>query len=437
MITKIEIDGYKSFENFEIELEPFTVVAGVNGVGKSNLFDAVKHIGRIATLSLREAFETERGSLENLFTAYPDGKRAKIISYAVELLLPNIIVDQFSESVKLSYLRLRYEVSISYSEKDYKLNLESEKLLIIKRNEDKFLSRHKRIRSQLPRLTGGRSPFIDTSSDEKNNTITISQDGRAGNKRTVNAEGAFRTIMSSITTVEFPHAFAVKTLLENVHFLQLNPEKIRLPSDFSATDRMASDGEFLASSLRALGIRDRKLFKRISNDISYIVPGIKSLNIIEDEKRQQYRISATHVDGYEIDARQLSDGTLRVLALLLIKYDSNFSGVIILEEPENGIHPGRIPFVIDILKSMTLEGKNSGISKQIIINTHSSKVLRSVDTKNIAMAYTRKRVNNRGIYSITDVSYVSGELLSPTTERVAFNELETILNELKSDVRGI
>ena len=75
MITRIEIDGYKSFENFYMDIEPFTAIAGVNGVGKSNLFDAIRHIGKIATLSLREAFETDRGSLEDLFTAYPDGSR--------------------------------------------------------------------------------------------------------------------------------------------------------------------------------------------------------------------------------------------------------------------------------------------------------------------------------------------------------------------------
>ncbi|NJN68174.1 MAG: AAA family ATPase [Chloroflexaceae bacterium] len=40
MITRIEIDGFKTFQNFKLELGPFQVIVGVNGTGKSNLFDA-------------------------------------------------------------------------------------------------------------------------------------------------------------------------------------------------------------------------------------------------------------------------------------------------------------------------------------------------------------------------------------------------------------
>ncbi len=38
MITKLEINGFKTFENFEIAFSPFVIIAGSNGSGKSNLF---------------------------------------------------------------------------------------------------------------------------------------------------------------------------------------------------------------------------------------------------------------------------------------------------------------------------------------------------------------------------------------------------------------
>jgi len=40
MITRIEIDGFKTFRNFSLELAPLQVIVGLNGAGKSNLFDA-------------------------------------------------------------------------------------------------------------------------------------------------------------------------------------------------------------------------------------------------------------------------------------------------------------------------------------------------------------------------------------------------------------
>ena len=42
MITRIEIDGFKTFDRFVLDLRPFTAVVGPNASGKSNLFDAIK-----------------------------------------------------------------------------------------------------------------------------------------------------------------------------------------------------------------------------------------------------------------------------------------------------------------------------------------------------------------------------------------------------------
>ena len=42
MITRIEISGFKSFWEFQMDFAPFTVVAGLNASGKSNLFDALR-----------------------------------------------------------------------------------------------------------------------------------------------------------------------------------------------------------------------------------------------------------------------------------------------------------------------------------------------------------------------------------------------------------
>ena len=44
MITQIELDGFKTFKDFKIELAPFQVIVGPNGVGKSNLFDALRQV---------------------------------------------------------------------------------------------------------------------------------------------------------------------------------------------------------------------------------------------------------------------------------------------------------------------------------------------------------------------------------------------------------
>jgi len=56
MITRIEIDGFKSFSNFSMDLKPFQVIIGAKGSGKSNLFDALQVLGRTAYMDLRGRF---------------------------------------------------------------------------------------------------------------------------------------------------------------------------------------------------------------------------------------------------------------------------------------------------------------------------------------------------------------------------------------------
>ena len=68
MITKIKIDGFKTFSNFEMEFAPLTVIAGTNASGKSNLFDALRLLSRIVEMDLKTAFSEQRGDASELFT---------------------------------------------------------------------------------------------------------------------------------------------------------------------------------------------------------------------------------------------------------------------------------------------------------------------------------------------------------------------------------
>ncbi len=62
MIRRIRIDGYKSLRGVELALRPLTLIIGPNAGGKSNLFDALGLLSRMATRpSLADAFREHRG----------------------------------------------------------------------------------------------------------------------------------------------------------------------------------------------------------------------------------------------------------------------------------------------------------------------------------------------------------------------------------------
>lgn len=428
MITRIEIDGYKSFEQFELELRPFTAIAGPNAVGKSNLFDALRHISSLVGKTLRESFETERGSLSDLFTIYPDGSSKSTISYAVELLLPSYIEDQFSTRADLKYRRLRYELKVAKSgEGD--LSLLHEKLFLLRRKEDPFLRAYPEVREQLPLLKQGRNtPFIDTLRQQ----VTISQDGNAGNKRTISLAGAQRTVLSSITTVEFPHAYAAKRMLEDIHFLQFNPEKLRAPSKLAASPYLRPDGENLAAVIARLTKHQPDVLLMLSNDLAAIVPGVGEVILQRDDKREEYIIAIKHTDGYCLPSKLLSDGTLRILALVVISYDPKFDGTIILEEPENGVYPGRIPEIVTLLRSIaSLSAELPGL-RQMVINTHSVRFIDEMkvqEARELIFAMLKKIASKQhGSYMMTEMGYVEDELVAGRN-LVAREQLKRLLSE--------
>src|ERR1700738_2670925 len=109
MLTQIEIDGFKTFENFKVELAPFQVIVGANASGKSNLFDALQLLSRLATMNLADAFQGLRGTAHELFTKLPDGNTATKMRLAVDLLLNRHMKDEAEREVELRYTRLRYE----------------------------------------------------------------------------------------------------------------------------------------------------------------------------------------------------------------------------------------------------------------------------------------------------------------------------------------
>src|SRR6266567_3976507 len=121
MITQIEIDGFKTFLDFKVELGPFQVLVGSNASGKSNLFDALHLLSRLAEVDLRSAFQGLRGSPDDQFTLFPNGQRSDHIRIAVEMLVDRKAQDELGQKTELTYIRLRYEIAVTFRTDTYGL----------------------------------------------------------------------------------------------------------------------------------------------------------------------------------------------------------------------------------------------------------------------------------------------------------------------------
>jgi predicted ATPase len=110
MITRLEVDGFKSLQGFAVDLEPFTVLIGPNSAGKSNILEALALLSRLAKQPIAEAFKSGRGRPSDQFTR-KGSETAHAMSFAVEFLIYGVYsVGQLPGPHYQS--RYRYELTI-------------------------------------------------------------------------------------------------------------------------------------------------------------------------------------------------------------------------------------------------------------------------------------------------------------------------------------
>jgi predicted ATPase len=382
MVTKIEINGFKSFYDFKMEFTPLTVIAGVNASGKSNLFDALQLLSRLAETDLKTAFGEQRGSASELFTQFGQDSYADEMSFAVEMLVNKKVKDNWGGESILKYTRLRYELKIK-RQKNLRGSIDDllvthESLENLKHNEDIW------VKNQIPKDaleywrpkvdTGKRGkPYIYT--EEKNGmpTIKMPQDGKQGGKETP-ANAVSQTVLSGTNSIDFPHVFAAKEEMRSWKFLQLNPDDLREPTrqEANASDIITHSGKNLAAALFRIKLDDSYALREISRKLNSFLPNFIEVDALDDKANKQFVIRIKGEDGREFSSRVLSEGTLRILTLCIFLHDEQHRSLICFEEPENGIHPFRVRAMANLLKELSVDfSDSSGLLRQVIVNTHS------------------------------------------------------------------
>ena len=188
--------------------------------------------------------------------------------------------------------------------------------------------------------------------------------------------------------------------MQSWRLLQLEPAALRQPDEFAAPSRLDSNGRHLPANLHRLATHDdaTKVYCQLANRLSELIGSVWSIRIDRDEKRELLTLMMTSFDSTELPARALSDGTLRFLALSVLELDPDTPGLICLEEPENGIHPDRIPAMLRLLQDICTDphepADGTNPLRQVIVNTHSPSVVMSVPDDSVLFAKTEKMMEN-------------------------------------------
>lgn len=419
MLTRLRVKGFKNLVDVDVRFGPFTCVAGANGVGKSNLFDAILFMSALADVPFIDAARSVRDEegrgydIRGLFHRVGDQYDDKV-SFEAEMIVPSHGADDLGQEVKASISFLRYRVTLAYHPGDSDSALGT--LQLVEENLDRIIRREAKDHllfspspAWLKSVLGGRrtSPFISTEGDGPNRVIKLHQDGKQGRTLSRLAASLPRTVLSNATTAETPTVLLARREMQSWKLLHLEPSSLRKPDDFLAPKKLGPDGSHLAATIYRLGrsstsngkpdeVDTSRVYGQIANRLAELIHDMRQISIDRDERRELLTLQVTDLDGTTHPAQALSDGTLRFLALATLELDPEAKGLLCLEEPENGIAPDRLPAMLRLLQDISTDvnfpiGEDNPL-RQVIINTHSPAIVAQVPDDSLLVAELKERV---------------------------------------------
>ena len=233
-----------------------------------------------------------------------------------------------------------------------------------------------------------------------------------------NTSSLQRTTLPENSPVKLPVEMQwIRAALNEVHLLGKSPVRETLERNQSIL--ITSNNKLIGHELELADKLSRKIFHLMKTDKLYELEGVCQRVGIgnkitvqdlfppsilrEDVERTDY-ISLVLLDGVNIGF--LSDGTLRILAILIELINLNPSTTIIIEEPETQIHPGMLAKLLNEIEAYTFE-------KNLILSTHSPQVVAWTSPENINLVHRKdgqtfvRKLGEDEIHNV--IEYISDE----------------------------
>ena len=364
MITRLEVDGFKSLRDFAVDLEPFTVLVGPNSAGKSNILDALALLSRLASQPVEEAFKQGRGRSLDQFTRR-GGEPGTTIRFAVEVFIHGLDVEAADGKVPNRY---RYEIVLERrvrGSRAEQILVQHESLRALSRSEDRWLEARPQLADCMHHADEGHDILKQTRALARERLVMIADELKDEPYRapiTHTALAALRNNIGSyvmkldldaddhVRIEELKKLLGLRSTAEVFRLLQLDAARLREPSERIGAGTLASDASNLPTVLADLS---PPVLGEIRADLVSLVPGISSFEVVPEG--DSFRIDFEVSGGERLPARLVSDGTLRLLALLTALRVEPHPSMVAIEEPENGVYPGRLQRLFGFLREATRE----------------------------------------------------------------------------------
>jgi len=343
-IESIRLKNFKAFQDVEIKNIPrFCVLVGANGTGKSSLFQLFGF--------LKDAFHS---NLHTAFTRLGGSKgmqevrsRAQNSNIEIELKFREKPADPL----------VTYYISIG-EEDGYPIL-------------DREILEYRRGSSGQPwhflDFKNGRGYAVTNELEDVKDVSKLKREEQVLKAKDILA------IKGLAQFERFPAVKALGDLIENWHISDFHITRARPEQESGYAEHLSREGENLSLVTEYLSKKHPEIFAAILERLPKRVPGISK---VESKTTEEGRVLLRFKDGSFEDpflARNVSDGTIKMFAYLVLLYDPKPHPLLCVEEPENQLYPKLLWELAEEFRAYSIRGK------QVFVSTHSPDFLNAVN----------------------------------------------------------
>lgn len=386
MITQIDIFNFKALRAVSVPLSPYQLLIGPNGTGKSSVFDAILLLrnSMLGEGPQQAVKETGADSLVELTHCKAGG------SIGISVLLEHE-----------GWPKLRYTVTLSQNE-HAGVFVEAEAVTMITDavspnivgirdkepiNLDQFrqtdaADQVKILKRHAARATGGWKRILYKTSTGADTYIRLADNSgkKEWSHQTLLAGPKQLTLKYSPSERGYEYISWVKESLLNAPIrIQLDIGAIRSSgSPEKSGESLTANGDNFANVIEQFKLSDSKNFKRWLSHVRSHLPEIADISTLVRPDNKKVVVQTISPNSIEVPQYLLSDGTLRFLALTLLAYSSNSPRFLLIEEPENGLHPR-------VIEGVLTPFKISDEEQQVLFASHSPIVLANFNLHDVVV----------------------------------------------------
>lgn len=368
-LVDLKISHYKSLTDIELaEIQPVTVFVGCNGVGKSNLVDALRFLRDAMNQGLDHAVST-RGGI-GLIRQYSPTKPFQIsfdFGFVENDNPAHLARYQLTlTSLRDGNFRVERERCEWFGPTDFSFDSENEamvgcafELMLAERNAE----------GRISLKVAGKAITLDSERPTSPDILAL------GNRIT----------WLDLASVHFGGE-TLRDFVLNFRFSAIYPNTLRHPSPPDTDLVLKENGANWASILRTLRktSRGKLAWEQIKEMMQVVMPQLEDIttHAVGGFILPRFKVREASGEAHLFDPSQISDGTLRILGILLALYQIPHPSLMVIEEPEQTVNPALLALLADAFREVSER-------TQLLITSHSPHLVDCFEPENIRVVSMR------------------------------------------------